>query len=120
MGNKILMLMLIGYCLVLSLGCLAGSGKLDATELTDSSEKYNNKPLDLSELPDEAKIIFEKLNRGGDEIDVVECPDQYPGRVTSGETDAWISRRKEELEELGFIAKWNCDTKVYELFEAER
>ena len=117
MHVQILRLILTSLFVFLLLGCT----RSDAVKPTDISGQSNdNTAVDLSEVSGEVKEVFERLS-GWDieELDIAECPDKYSSRITSGETNAWISRHEEELKEFGFIAKWNCDTRIYELFEIE-
>jgi hypothetical protein len=68
------------------------------------------------EISSEVQAIVDKLNDWDkEELDVVECPNLYPNRVSSGETKGWIITHKQELEKLGFTVKWNHDKKIYEL-----
>ena len=55
-----------------------------------------------------------------EELEALECPSKYPGRVVSGETNAWVSMHKQELQSLGLNGRWNCEKKVYEIIDTKQ
>jgi len=73
------------------------------------------------EISSTAQASLNKLNSwDSEELDVAECPNLYPGRVVSGETNGWIFAHKEELRKLGVAVQWNCETKIYEVVTGEQ
>jgi hypothetical protein len=65
----------------------------------------------------QALVILQELNSYNvDRVDLVECPEQYPGCIDNGEANGWIGSRQERLKTLGFSAKWNRGRKQYELY----
>lgn len=64
--------------------------------------------------------ILERLNSWDKtEIDAYERAEYYhkeKNYIASGETEGWISSNKEELNKLGYMAIWNSEKLIYELF----
>jgi hypothetical protein len=69
----------------------------------------------------EAQAILDLLNGWGDvqAINIVECPNLYPGYVDKGETNGWLGTQKQKLQKLGYTARWNCKESQYDIL-AER
>ncbi len=76
----------------------------------------SNKADISGEVPPEVQELLEKLNSWNkEELDVLEHPDKYSGRIASGETKGWVDVHKQKLKELGFLAKWNSNKRIYEI-----
>jgi len=77
------------------------------------------KPLARSDIPSEAIIVLDELNGSFYEpelIDAVENPDLQEGFCDDGTVGGWVFPRKLKLKELGFLAQWNRERMVYELY----
>lgn len=100
--------------LLVTLGCCPRPGRQSrSTRAPVSMKEETRMPEPVSA---KVRALIQKLNSWyRDELDVAECPNEYPGRKPSGETRGWILTYKEGLSELGFEARWNCQSKVYEL-----
>lgn len=90
----------------------AACGSRQPTPATPSPATPAAAPGDaLPTEPAEAQPILDDLNRWcagqGDECDVAERRDAYPGRVASGETNGWISAHREQLAALGVTVVWD-------------
>lgn len=73
------------------------------------------------EVPLSAQELLKKLNQwNNDELTALEQSNNNPLRIVSGETVAWVKLRKRELNELGYLVKWNIDKKIYELHIIEK
>ena len=69
-------------------------------------------------LPQEAVNGLKRLNGWHrEECDVAERPSQYPGRVSSGETNGFISSAKEALARLGVSVGWDHAAGVYRVIQ---
>lgn len=121
MRIQTLIFILSGIFPALLFGCTENLNPLAGDEQIDPGRQSINKTIDLSEVSPEVKASFQRLNEWDIEvIDVLECPDKYPGRITSGEANGWIAAHKDKLKELGFVVEWNCDTKAYKLFKVKQ
>ena len=68
------------------------------------------------EILSEAQAVLENLNRWDKvELDIAESPEKYPGRIASGETHGWILTHQHQLKQLGFVARWNRERRIYEI-----
>jgi hypothetical protein len=101
----------------------------EGTDLHKASHRYviQNAIISLSsmtdineEVPMEVKKLLVELNGWyKDQLDLVECSDKYPNYSSDGETEGWVNVHKQKLKELGFIAKWNSNKKIYELIKKD-
>ncbi len=67
----------------------------------------------------QSEVVRSELARLNDwpveELDVLECRNDHPGRIASGETGGWVFSSRERLQKLGVIVRWNCEKKAYEI-----
>ena len=68
----------------------------------------------------EAQEDLDELNsRESEALHELECSEQYPapGIGDLGHTSGWVSMYREDLAELGFTVRWNCEKMEYELYK---
>lgn len=117
MTKKLLVILLFNLLVA------AGLGALLYHAIRRSSEGAGQRAVPPSAsptaAPSEAQAILNRLNNkyGPDLIEIVECPEG--GIEDDGEINGWISARQEELDKLGFVAKWNRERRIYELYKKD-
>ncbi|HTP07988.1 MAG TPA: hypothetical protein VMP08_07040 [Anaerolineae bacterium] len=73
-------------------------------------------PPQEQQQPEAVRSELDRLNDWPtEELDVLECRDDHPERIASGETGGWVFSARERLQKLGVVVRWNCEKKVYEI-----
>lgn len=108
MYTRVLTLTLIVVLLFVIFGCKSMADTPTVIKPTSS--------LPAADMHKQAMGVLNKLNAwDSDELDAAECPCWHPGRISTGETNAWIASLKQDLMTLGFVARWNHRKMIYEL-----
>lgn len=61
-------------------------------------------------------VLMQLNSWDNDELCQYEDPSLDPGRMTSGETNAWIAQQKKALYELGVIPVWIWKKRCYDIW----
>ena len=103
---------------VLALALLAGcNGTPDADNSSQSGQEASqgNSAAD-SGWPTEPQELVDHLNDWhADELLAYNEPERFPDRVTSGETNGWISAHEEELKKIGILIEWDKTGQKYKI-----
>ena len=106
----------ITACFALVFVFLAACQRKSESPTPITTTEPSSLPATSEPLSSAAKEEFDHLNAWDVRaVAIVECPEDYPGFIDSGETRGWIFMREENLRELGVRVHWNCKIKAYEV-----